>query len=83
MNPPPNPNADAARQDIAAYNAPILHNPLPTEPHFVYYLTWPASQPIVCCFDGQYRRNKHDEIEAWYTRDQLRFALDAMQAAKK
>lgn len=77
MNPPPNPRSAESRAAMQAHNAPLLQNP----PRFDYYLTWPAQQSAVCCIAGQYRRNEVGEIEAWYTAEQLREVLDAMQAA--
>lgn len=74
------PTDDAALLDRAAATWQAIR-PMLVNPPFDYYLTWPATQPAVCCVAGQWRRNEQGDIEAWYSAAQLRDVLAAMQAA--
>lgn len=74
MNPPPNPAADQARAAMMTYNAALKPD---------YFLTWPATAPGACCVTGQWRFTDSGEVEAWYTREQLEFIVEAIEKSRE
>lgn len=81
MNPPPNPAAEQARAAMLQHNAEVEARAVQQAvmPLYPYYLTWPATAPAVCCVTGQWRFADSGEIEAWYTREQLEFIVEAIE----
>lgn len=84
MNPPPNPAAEQARADMMTYNAAVeTHAAQQAMQLYPYYLTWPATDPAICCVAGQWRFADSGEIEAWYTREQLEFVIEVIEKGRE
>lgn len=65
--------------DLRIWNYDMQTQTPTSTAEYPYHLTWPATLPAVCTIGGQWQRTATGEIEAWYTAEQLRLCVTAME----